>query len=159
MAEVVALPSMAFSRSGNDNSKKKKRSTTKRAPAKKRRVEPVPLSLHSARKDVFDLGPTGLDKRQRKIRDDARLVALGCKTPASPKMPFKMVMGIRRAENKRQAKKEMENKESGVVAPKEKRDAACGGSRRGKVRKGDRGLAPDPRDGILRVDHLLKRRR
>ena len=75
MAEVVALPSMAFSRSGNDNSKKK-RSTTKRAPAKKRRVEPVPLSLHSARKDVFDLGATGLDKRQRKIRDDARLVAL-----------------------------------------------------------------------------------
>ena len=39
------------------------------------------------------------------------------------------------------------------------RDAARGGSRKGKRgRRGD-ALAPDPRDGVLRVDHLAKRRK
>ena len=74
-------------------------------------------------------------------------------------MPFKMVLGIRRAEDARERKRLAERRESGVVAPKEKRDAARGGSRKGKRgRRGD-ALAPDPRDGVLRVDHLAKRRK
>ena len=161
MAEVVALPGMAYSRSGNAPAKAKRKAPARRKPDRGPRAAaaPAPLSLRAAKRDVFDLGATGLDKRQRKIRDDARLAALGCKAPRNPKMPFKMVLGIRRAEDARERKRLAERRESGVVAPKEKRDAARGGSRRGKRgRRGD-ALAPDPRDGVLRVDHLAKRRK
>lgn len=161
MAEVVALPGMAYSRSGNAPAKTKRKAPARRKPDRGRRAAaaPAPLSLRAAKRDVFDLGATGLDKRQRKIRDDARLAALGCKAPRNPKMPFKMVLGIRRAEDARERKRLAERRESGVVAPKEKRDAARGGSRKGKRgRRGD-ALAPDPRDGVLRVDHLAKRRK
>ena len=161
MAEVVALPGMAYSRSGNAPAKTKRKAPARRRPDRGPRAAaaPAPLSLRAAKRDVFDLGATGLDKRQRKIRDDARLAALGCKAPRNPKMPFKMVLGIRRAEDARERKRLAERRESGVVAPKEKRDAARGGSRKGKRgRRGD-ALAPDPRDGVLRVDHLAKRRK
>ena len=161
MAEVVALPGMAYSRSGNAPAKAKRKAPARRRPDRGPRAAaaPAPLSLRAAKRDVFDLGATGLDKRQRKIRDDARLAALGCKAPRNPKMPFKMVLGIRRAEDARERKRLAERRESGVVAPKEKRDAARGGSRKGKRgRRGD-ALAPDSRDGVLRVDHLAKRRK
>ncbi len=93
MAEVVALPGMAYSRSGNAPAKTKRKAPARRRPDRGPRAAaaPAPLSLRAAKRDVFDLGATGLDKRQRKIRDDARLAALGCKAPRNPKMPFKMV--------------------------------------------------------------------
>ena len=121
MAEVVALPGMAYSRSGNAPAKTKRKAPARRRPDRGPRAAaaPAPLSLRAAKRDVFDLGATGLDKRQRKIRDDARLAALGCKAPRNPKMPFKMVLGIRRAEDARERKRLAERRESGVVAPKD----------------------------------------
>ena len=78
MAEVVALPGMAYSRSGNAPAKAKRKAPARRKPDRGPRAAaaPAPLSLRAAKRDVFDLGATGLDKRQRKIRDDARLAAI-----------------------------------------------------------------------------------
>ena len=147
MAEVVALPGMAYSRSGNAPAKTKRKAPARRRPDRGPRAAaaPAPLSLRAAKRDVFDLGATGLDKRQRKIRDDARLAALGCKAPRNPKMPFKMVLGIRRAEDARERKRLAERRESGVVAPKEKRDAALRPSRKAVAPKAPRRGPRGPR--------------
>ena len=72
-------------------------------------------------------------------------------------MPFKMLLGIRRAEEKREQRLAAERRESGVVAPTEKRDATRGGAYAKKRKRGPADLEGDARDGVLRVDHLLKR--
>ena len=69
-----------------------------------------------------------------------------------------MLMGIRKAEAKREKKIADERREAGVVAPKEQRDLARGGAIKRK-RKGRADLAGDARDGVLRVDHLLGKKR
>jgi len=182
MATTVSLPGAAFSRSGNDTTGKPKR----KAHTPKPKAAPAPwrasgggkrgggkrgngstaaagdggefLSLRAAKRDVFDFGASGLGKRQQRIRENEKLVAFGAKAAKNPKMPFKMLMGIRRAEDKREQKAAAERRQSGVVAPIEKRDATRGGAKaKRKRRSGD--LAAESKDGVMRVGHLLKRRK
>lgn len=185
MAQRVAMPSMAFSRSGNDTSQKtgpkpkafkpKRQQATQRPTDAgrgrggggrgagrggrgkgKNGKDPNFMSLRAAKKDVFDFGATGLSRRQQKIRENEKMVAFGAKAEKAQKMPLKMLLGIRRAEDKREKKILDERRASGVVAPTEKRDATRGGAKpKRKRRPGD--LLPESRDGVMRVGHLLKK--
>ena len=180
MATKVSLPGMAFSRSGNDVSSKPARRRPAAAPAPAAAAPARPdrrkkkrggrggggggaaagggefMSLRAAKRDVFDFGASGLSKRAQKIRENEKLVAFGAKAAKNPKMPFKMLMGIRKAENKRERREADERLQSGVVAPIEKRDATRGGAKAKRKRRPD-DLAPDARDGVMRVGHLLKK--
>ena len=133
MAQRVAMPSMAFSRSGNDTSQKTgpkpkafkpKRQQTTQPPTDtgrgrggrgrgagrggrgkgKNGKDPNFMSLRAAKKDVFDFGATGLSRRQQKIRENEKMVAFGAKAEKAQKMPLKMLLGIRRAEDRREKK-------------------------------------------------------
>ena len=183
MASVTKLPSMAFSRSGNDTSAKR---GPRLAPGAKAAAQPQGrggrggggrgrgagagkgkgkkgkddnfVSLRAAKNDVFEFGATGLSKRQQKIREGEKLVAFGAKQAKGPKMPLKMLLGIRRAEDKREKKVLEERRASGVVAAAEKRDATRGGAKPKRKRRPDDLLA-ESKDGVMRVGHLAKKKR
>ena len=108
------------------------------------------LPLSAAKRDVFELGSSGLGKRSRRVLDTARSEAFGVKQETQ-KMPPQMLLGIRRAEAKRDRCRAQELEESGVVATIEKRDSVLGGAKRRKRSGSSDAPLDDLKDGVFRV--------
>lgn len=107
------------------------------------------MKLRDAKRDVYELGSSGLSKRARRVVEAERVEAFcGTKVKAQ-KMPLKMLMGIRRAEAKRAAREAEERRAAGVVAPKERQDAVT--RKATKRKRQPQPLIDDIRNGVLRV--------
>ncbi|KAJ1454331.1 hypothetical protein M885DRAFT_522191 [Pelagophyceae sp. CCMP2097] len=153
MAEVVELPECAFRRKFKPSQATAAASRSSRpgnhpqGPKKPRKI----LMLRDAKKDVYELGVSGLGKRAKRALEAERSEAFGIKE-ANQKMPFKMLVAIRKAEAEKDKRKAAERREAGIVAPVEKRDAVLGGKIKRKSRGGGGDNPLDEvRDGVLRV--------
>ena len=113
------------------------------------------MELRDAKKQVYEYGVSGLSKRAQKIFHDQKTEAFGGKVK-NPKMPFKMLLGIRKAEKVRAKRLSDEQRAAGVVAPTPKLDRVLRAQKSsGGKKKRSGNFDGDLKDGVLRVDHLL----
>jgi hypothetical protein len=102
---------------------------------------------------------SGLGKRAKRALEAQRSEAFGA-TEKNAKMPFKMLLGIRKAEAKREHKVNAELLESGVVAATEKRDAILGGAKKRKKRNAPNDMPlDDVRDGVFKIKKDMQQER
>jgi len=105
---------------------------------------------------VYELGSTAFDKRAKKVLQTEKIIAFGGKAPKNPKMPLKMLRGIRQAEKKRAERAVAEQRESGIVVAHQKLDNVLRplGKSTKKRRKRQSDIPVDAlSDGVLRLKH------
>mmetsp|Transcript_19721 Transcript_19721/g.61024 ORF Transcript_19721/g.61024 Transcript_19721/m.61024 type:complete len:153 (-) Transcript_19721:132-590(-) len=132
--------------------------TRKTATAKKDEDVAAPAEkFHTMKREVFELGASGMSKRAKKVFEDEKLRAFGGAV-ANPKMPFKMLLGIRKAEKLRAKRAEEERRASGVVGPATtKLDNVLRAVKPKKRKRQNDVPVDDVRDGVLRVGHHLRK--
>ncbi|KAJ8605460.1 hypothetical protein CTAYLR_003317 [Chrysophaeum taylorii] len=164
MMEVLKLPPEASSRYGFSSSE---RSVVPPPPPttttqQKNKKSPPPktkavLSLRDAKRQVLELGASGFSKRAKRVFETQRTEAFGGKVKAQ-RMPFKMLLGIRRAEAKRERREAEERRAAGVVAAAPKKDLVTRRSTP-KKRRAPKPPTDDLRDGVLDVSRFLKKKK
>mmetsp|Transcript_9350 Transcript_9350/g.10659 ORF Transcript_9350/g.10659 Transcript_9350/m.10659 type:complete len:145 (+) Transcript_9350:90-524(+) len=90
---------------------------------RKRRSE-VSTESNVSRKDifseVFELGASAFDKRDKKALKKSQLRKLGCSVEKEQRLPFKIYQQKVRSDKRKRAKALAKQKESGVLTGKEK---------------------------------------
>lgn len=111
-------------------------------------------------------GAAQLTGYEKKVYDVRKIVELGGKAPKAEKTPLKILMGKRAKQKQREAKRQQELKESGVVVARKRPAlasnlaAAAGGgsSRHDKRGSGDIGASPYPVVGRMKGGQLVLNR-
>jgi hypothetical protein len=67
------------------------------------------------RREVNELGASGLSKKARRDFELRKRQALGCRAPKSQKMPLPMLLGIRKKQREREAKEKKQALASGML--------------------------------------------
>ena len=145
--EIVRLPAAAFSSAKPESEKKKKIVSPKKVA---KADTPLEMNFGQARKEVWEMGVGGLDKRAKKALDNERILAFGG-VVKNPKMPLKMLQGIRKAEKIRAQRAAEERRASGVVVPVLKLDNVLRAHKANKKKRTNDIPLDDIRDGVMRV--------
>lgn len=116
-------------------------------------------------KSVMDLGAMQLTGYEKKAYDARRIVELGGKAPAAIKTPFNILMGKRAKAKQRDARRDNDIRESGVVVAKKRQSAAAlanqildDGGRRKHDSSGKIGETPYPVLGKMKGGTLFLNR-
>ncbi|GAB5034193.1 Hypothetical protein NocV09_01701550 [Nannochloropsis oceanica] len=116
-------------------------------------------------KSVMDLGATQLTGHEKKAYEARRIVELGGKAPTAIKTPFNILIGKLAKHKHRDARRDNELKESGVVVAKKRQSAAAlasevldDGGRRSHDSSGRIGDSPYPVLGKMKGGMLYLNR-
>jgi Domain of unknown function (DUF4602) len=89
------------------------------APARALTVDAALLSargfVEHHKREVSELGASGLSKKARRDFELRQRQALGCRAPKGQRMPLPMVLGIRKKQREREAKEQQQALESGML--------------------------------------------
>ncbi|KAG7371752.1 protein of unknown function DUF4602 containing protein [Nitzschia inconspicua] len=110
------------------------------------------LDWHETAKEVRALGATAFERKQKRDYEDEQYFLLTGRHKKKHQVPLPIVRGIRKAAEKREAKKRQEAQQAGIVLPKKSTNAKKAGKSFQKYQQD--GPAPNigfTKNGVYRV--------
>jgi hypothetical protein len=105
---------------------------------KKRKLDPAAAELRRLAREVHAFGSSALSKWEKRKFDTAQLKAQGRLVEKPPRIPLKILQGMRKKEKQREQKRQQELREQGIYTKKPRRRIDDRNAFARRVLRGDR---------------------